>query len=722
MPAAPSLVTAAPGTTDVTVAVNGSDEVPAGAYGDVSVGQNGVLKLDGGTYAFASLAVSQNGSVELLGPVQLLVSGSVVVGQNGFLGPEAQSGLGASDLALDVAGVDQGSTSVVLVRNNAIVVGLVLAPSGTVTLQNNAKLFGAVIGGSVELQNNAWVTYQDGFPAPGCGGSCDDGNPCTVDACTNGTCTHAAAADGTSCDDGNACTQTESCHSGVCTGSNLVTCSASDQCHDVGTCDPATGACSNPAKVDGSSCNDGNACTQTDSCQNGACTGGSPVVCTAYDACHVAGTCDSVNGTCSNPPAPSGTSCVDGNVCNGDETCDGSGTCTAGTPLVIDDGNPCTADACDAVAGVTHVPVAAGASCSDGDACNGAETCDGSGACTPGTTPIVDDDNPCTVDSCDPAVGVVHVPAAAGTSCSDGDVCNGDETCNGSGACVSGSAPTIDDDNPCTADSCDPSTGVHHAPVASGTSCSDGNACNGDEACNSSGACIAGTPPVVDDGNPCTADSCDPATGVQHVAVAAGTACSDGDACNGIETCDGGGTCAAGVPPTVDDGNPCTADSCDPASGVIHTPVAAGTSCADADHCNGEETCDGSGTCDAGAPSTIDDGNPCTADSCDPATGVVHTPLPAGSSCSDGNACNGDENLQRECGLHGRNASERGRRQPLYHRHLRSRARRRAPARVGRSVVLGRRCVQWRRAVRWCGDLYLGNASERGRRQPLHDG
>ena len=79
----------------------------------------------------------------------------------------------------------------------------------------------------------------------------------------------------------NACTQTDTCQAGACSGGNPVTCTASDQCHDVGTCNPATGACSNPAKANGTSCSDGNACTQTDTCQSGACAGANPVICTA---------------------------------------------------------------------------------------------------------------------------------------------------------------------------------------------------------------------------------------------------------------------------------------------------------------------------------------------------------------------------------------------------------------------------------------------------------
>ena len=41
-------------------------------------------------------------------------------------------------------------------------------------------------------------------------------------------------------------------------------------CADHG-CDPATGACTNPAKANGTSCDDGNPCTTNDACQDGVC-------------------------------------------------------------------------------------------------------------------------------------------------------------------------------------------------------------------------------------------------------------------------------------------------------------------------------------------------------------------------------------------------------------------------------------------------------------------
>src|SRR5580704_1572754 len=75
-----------------------------------------------------------------------------------------------------------------------------------------------------------------------------------------------------------------------------------------------------------------------------------------------------------------------------------------------DDDNPCTVDTCtDGVC--SHTPTDAGTSCSDGNLCNGMETCDGTGVCQPGTPVDVDDGDACTTDRCDPTSGAVtHTP------------------------------------------------------------------------------------------------------------------------------------------------------------------------------------------------------------------------------------------------------------------------------------------------------------------------
>ncbi len=420
--------------------------------------------------------------------------------------------------------------------------------------------------------------------------------------------------------------------SGVCTPQ-----SDNNPC-TVDACDATTGQTTHTPAL-GASCADANPCNGSEICDaSGACQASTPPSLDDGNPCTI-DSCSPGTGI-SHVPAASGTNCSDGNACNGTETCNGSGQCAGGAPLVVDDGNVCTTDSCDPTTGVSHVAVAAGTSCSDGNACNGAELCAAGGSCAPGTSPATDDGNPCTADSCDAVQGVIHVAVAAGTSCADGNVCNGAETCNSSGSCVPGVLPQVDDGNPCTADSCGPS-GIVHVPVAAGISCSDGNACNGTEVCNGAGTCAVGVSPSVDDGNPCTSDSCDPQSGAVHVAVAAGTACGDGNACNGAETCNSSGTCAPGQAPVVDDGNPCTADSCDAAQGVVHVAVAAGVSCSDHNVCNGAEACDGSGSCSSGTAPSLDDGNPCTADACDAVAGVSHDAVAAGTECASATLCRG---------------------------------------------------------------------------------
>jgi hypothetical protein len=62
-----------------------------------------------------------------------------------------------------------------------------------------------------------------------------------------------------------------------------------------------------------------------------------------------------------------------------------------------------------------------------------------------------------------------------------------------------------DDGNVCTADTCQPVLGCSHGPVPNGAACSDGDACTNDSCV--AGACV-GVPLNCDDTNPCSDDSC----------------------------------------------------------------------------------------------------------------------------------------------------------------------------------------------------------------------
>ncbi len=221
--------------------------------------------------------------------------------------------------------------------------------------------------------------------------------------------------------------------------------------------------------------------------------------------------------------------------CNGvDDNCDS--TVDNGGTALCNDGNGCTDDVCNGLAGCDHANNAA--ACDDGNACTNGDTC-GGGSCQPGTPVVCDDANGCTDDSCNPATGCVVTNNAA--ACDDANACTTGDTCGG-GSCQPGTPVVCDDANGCTDDSCNPATGCVVANNAA--ACDDGNACTTGETCNG-GSCQPGAPVVCDDGNVCTDDSCDPATGC--VVTNNTAACDDGNACTNGDSCDSG-SCVPGAP------------------------------------------------------------------------------------------------------------------------------------------------------------------------------
>ena len=189
------------------------------------------------------------------------------------------------------------------------------------------------------------------------------------------------AQNATLCNDGDACTRTDICLSGSCVGGDGVVCTALDQCHDAGICDSVSGVCSIPRKPNGVNCNDGNACTQSDTCASGVCRAGVPVECVASDQCHDAGSCDPATGSCSNPLSADGTLCDDGIYCNGADSC-AAGACD--THL----GDPCPGAVCAEI-------------CTEqGDGCHCVPEACGDGILQSGRGEECDDGNLRNDDSC----------------------------------------------------------------------------------------------------------------------------------------------------------------------------------------------------------------------------------------------------------------------------------------------------------------------------------
>src|SRR6185503_11223632 len=122
---------------------------PAFANGVLTVQNNGTLTLAAGRYYFSSLNVLNNAKLTSApgAQVQLYVQGNVTIGNNSTLG----AAVGSPGM-LVVSGASAAGT--VNLKNNAHAALSVYAPNAAVTLSNNAKLYGAVVGKNVTLSNN----------------------------------------------------------------------------------------------------------------------------------------------------------------------------------------------------------------------------------------------------------------------------------------------------------------------------------------------------------------------------------------------------------------------------------------------------------------------------------------------------------------------------------------------------------------------------------------
>jgi hypothetical protein len=493
---------------------------------------------------------------------------------------------------------------------------------------------------------------------------CTDSNPCTEDTCEKGTCVHPPRLG--PCDDGSACTIDEFCLNGECQTGNYADCAdgnpcTQDLCHATQGClhKPVQGPCSSgdpcvvgatcqegkcqggsPLSCDDSNpctadlcdsnlaacthaptagfCDDGQACTEGDACQNGQCSPGLAKVCNDGNPC-TSDSCDPASGECAT--APQAGACDDGSACTVDDQCV-AGKCAAGKAKVCSDGNPCTDDGCAPATGCTVTNNVS--PCADDPKCV-LGVCAG-GTCKPGVQSGCDDQNPCTVDTCAGKDGCQHVAAVAGVVCAAANKCQKASTCQDK-VCVPGSATDCNDNKPCTQDSCKLETGCLWLP-ASGA-CDDGDACTTGDAC-SNGLCAPGKPVVpasdCDDGNSCTTDLCAPMTGCTH-GDAVGV-CDDGNPCTTNEACDAG-LCAGGQGKSCDDNEVCTLDQCDPATGDCKWLPNEGP-CTDGNACTLGDKCVLS-QCVANFLIPCTDGQDCTTDVCDTKTGNCSSTPKSGS-------------------------------------------------------------------------------------------
>ena len=507
------------------------------------------------------------------------------------------------------------------------------------------------------------ITEDDRCSAGFCVGGpnvvCDAEGTCRPGTCVAGQgCVYSDVEDGQSCSV--ACFSSAACLAGECVPleDTAITCPKPSQpCVESLECDTSTGQCTVEIySAVGTACDsDASVCTLEVCEADGVCADSGEVeTCLSQQQKNPCWTwsCNQKTG-CTQTLFVDGNSCNDNNGCTSNDTCQitdvGQKACL-GTPVKVDDGNPCTDDACE-LGTVTHAPLD-GVPCDSEDACsggfglcksgacvgatpcecesdldceqpenpcNGNKFCDLSGAAPkcalePGSPVTCDPSaDPCWTSGCSAATGECELATANGAACEDGDSCTLADSCS-DGSCQPGAAKPCDDNDTCTV----------------GDSCQDG-------------ACVPGTMKTCDDSMACTSDACVDGDcvftlaagcvidgicvpeGALHTpggclacvsqtsegawSILGAVSCDDGDPCTLDDTCDAGS--CNGTPKDCDDNDPCTANAC--VAGDCAATPAAGV-CDDDNACTKDDGCTG-GAC-VGTPFTCDDVNSCTADSC----------------------------------------------------------------------------------------------------------
>ncbi|EFA76162.1 PA14 domain-containing protein [Heterostelium album PN500] len=325
--------------------------------------------------------------------------------------------------------------------------------TSTLKLETNIQVFCA-------SYDYCGICNGDGSSCCNAAVDCNDGNSCTTDICPKPRpgitkqnfkdyCEHPPIT----------CAQTDSCFKNGCSNGKCVVTSEplgcpTQSCKD-STCLPNTGCKYTPH------------CPNTDKCLNVVCVPGNgikpdscsstKVNCDKGDLC-TDYSCDSVKGCISSPKNCAANS-TDTNMCNQHyceagvckvrqlpptecQCCQGqtvnkcqvskcdstSGKCIISDNPLIDDGDKCTVDTCDANGVITHTK----------KVCSGCQSCDqADGVCKNADTNC-DDFNKCTIDSC--------------VTNSTQNVCQFKPT-------------DCDDKDPCTDDLCDPVQGCLHTPT-----------------------------------------------------------------------------------------------------------------------------------------------------------------------------------------------------------------------------------------------------------------
>lgn len=138
-----------------------------GIYGDVILQPSSKLTLLPGVYHFRSLALKSAAQLLCAGPAktEVRILRGVTADNNSVIGPSASSAIAPSDIILYVAATNaqSGCTSAMLLSPRTILRANVMAPNGTVVLNQYVNAVGAVFAKDIVVGHDAELTLGTAF-------------------------------------------------------------------------------------------------------------------------------------------------------------------------------------------------------------------------------------------------------------------------------------------------------------------------------------------------------------------------------------------------------------------------------------------------------------------------------------------------------------------------------------------------------------------------------
>ncbi len=168
-PTLPTFLTSTPGTSDVTVATNGTRVLAPGSYRDLIVNKRGTVTFSGGTYHFRTITLAIEAKLYFSAPSTIRIQQRISSGNLVVIKPGTGSTATAATIVFHVAGIN-GTTGAlsatpkpVEIGNDNTVSANFYAPNGTLWLRDRAIATGAFFGKDVMVGPDSQVTLSSAW-------------------------------------------------------------------------------------------------------------------------------------------------------------------------------------------------------------------------------------------------------------------------------------------------------------------------------------------------------------------------------------------------------------------------------------------------------------------------------------------------------------------------------------------------------------------------------